>query len=914
MSRRRRSVAARRALSFILLALLVGALATVQPAPVGSRVAADPARAEDAAGGSAVTARGRNLGPDDVVPGTAPADFSALEVTVSQTKDLVNQAVVVTWEGATPTPRQRQLGVDYLQVMQCWGDPEAADDPLGLRFRETCQFGTKLGAPAMPNQNIGDLTSINAGTREIQVEVAGYPPRDPGETLPEGARMVPFWPVSCQPVRPDCGQPRTPDGSPANPLPTIRDPKTGGQREAYPEETLARHFTSAVTNEYPYALTSGDGTGRIAFEVQNATRAPDLGCGASYQDSAGREQPSRPCWLVIVPRGHVHPYTGADVSVVGGVHGSPLTPALWQHRIVVPLGFEPIGDVCPLDRAERITAGTELVAEAATSWRPALCTAAGGPSVSYSPVGDFDAARQVLAPMETAPGLVYSAEPVPTTDADPALVHAPVTLSGVVIAINIDVNLDPLTRHDPEIEKLRGLGLDDVKLTPRLVAKLLTQSYRRDVPGNGGPPQNPGSLRDDPEFLDLNPVFRSWDIRPGFTLQGLMMPNGSSVAARTLWRWVLADPVAAAWLRGTTDNPAPDEHGMVLNPEYEEVIRGGEPDYFPKVDPTCMSQTYEDRSGNDAEARLCTLDYRPYTGGLGKGAEQTLRADSTGRAYPLDLVNIPVSGVPEFTRVPRDQLGVRFAMSVTDSASAARYGLFTAQLCRATYHTAEDRYAASDCRAASTEGMRTAAESLAPSEVRDAPVIDPARAWSTPGAYPLSVLTYAVADTTDPADARRDYATLLRYIAGPGQQPGFARGQLPEGYVALSDALRARARAAADQLERARPPASPTPGATTAPPVANPPPAVIPPQPAATTGAAPLPVGVPSPGAVPSPGNTAPSPPPSTDLAVRASQGSPLGTIRYLLAGILAIGLIGGVAGPILRRYGVRYLPTETDE
>ncbi|WP_433530883.1 hypothetical protein ACQPYA_01740 [Micromonospora sp. CA-263727] len=910
MSRSRTRAATRRALSVTVLALLLGILATLQPAAVGSRIGADPARAEQAAGGSAVTVKGRNLGPDEVIPGTAPADFSSFEVTVSQTKDLANQAVVVTWKGATPTPRLRQLGVDYLQLMQCWGDPNAADDPLGLRFRETCQFGTKLATPVMPNQNVGDLTSINAGSREIEgLGIAGYPERDPGETLPEGARSVPFWPVSCQPVSGSCEQPRTADGSPGNPFPMIKDPRRPDEREAYSEETLAQYFSPAVTNEYPYALTAGDGTGRIAFEVQNAMRAPDLGCGAPYLDSAGREQPSRPCSLVIVPRGHLHPYTSEDVSVSGGVHGSPLTPALWQHRIVVPLEFEPIGNVCPLDRPERITAGTELAAEAATSWRPALCTAAGGASVSYSPVGDFEAARQLLAPYETAPGLVYSAEPVSTTDTDPAVVHAPATLSGVVIAINIDVNLG-VDRRDAETEKLRGLGLHDLKLTPRLVAKLLTQSYRRDVPGGAGPEKNPGSIRNDPEFLDLNPVFRSWEDRPSATLQGLMMPNGSSVAARTLWQWVLADPDAAAWLKGTEEKPAPDEHGMVVNPAYAEALRSGAPDYFPKAESHCVVEPWE-REDRTGEANLCTLDYRPYTQGLGKGAEQTLRADIGGRASPLDLINVPLSGVPEFTKVPRDQVGTRFAMSVTDSASAARYGLFTAQLCRATYQAATGRYAASDCRGASTEGMQAAAEVAVPSEVRDVPVIDPGKAWSTSGAYPLSILTYAVADLTDPADARRDYAILLRYIAGAGQQSGFARGQLPEGYVPLSEALRARTRAAADQLERARPSATPTPGATAPPAAGNSPP---PGAPVATTGAALPPAGVPSPGAVPSPANTAPSPQAPTDLAVRASQGSPLGNIRYLLVGILAVGLIGGVAGPILRRYGVRYLSVESDE
>lgn len=59
-----------------------------------------------------------------------------------------------------------------------------------------------------------------------------------------------------------------------------------------------------------------------------------------------------------------------------------------------------------------------------------------------------------------------------------------------------------------------------------------------------------------------------------------------------------------------------------------------------------------------------------------------------------------------------------------------------------------------------------------------------------PGSYPLTALSYAVtAPSTLDAAAGNDYAALLRYAVGPGQQPGTAPGQLPLGMVPLPDAL-----------------------------------------------------------------------------------------------------------------------------
>ncbi|BCB79227.1 hypothetical protein Pflav_056370 [Phytohabitans flavus] len=686
--------------------------------------------------------------------------------------------------------------------MQCWGNPAAMD------FRETCAFGMDLDKPTLIGAG-GTESSAEAGRRSIfKGDGVVYPVRDPDETptktgVREDARMVPFKSVTGESSR---------DGSAAEPFGKVPDPSLG-TRDELDYDVMTRYFSKDSTNEYPYALTAADGTGRATFEVQNDRLSPNLGCGAQYRAPDGVLGP-RPCSLVIVPRGFHNPYNGDDVDATEkAVHGSPFTPALWKHRIVVPLDFAPVEGGCSLDKAERRTAGTEAVAEAVTSWQPVLC-AGNGPIFGYSAISDFEAATQVTSPLEGAPGLVYSGDPV--VSSNPPVVHAPVTLASTVVAINIDYNiinpLDVSGQPPPEeIQRLHGLALTDLKLTPRLLAKLLTQSYPRDgIPGEN-PDQtagNPNSIRYDPEFLTLNPVFKDWPRSETATLAGLMVAVGSSTAAREVWQWILSDPEAKAWIQGKK----PDENGMWVNPAYKDLFASA-PETFPKADPDCYKERrFVPIQGVDVDFLLCALDQWPYMGSMSEAALQTLRAQTKGKGVPLLPLLPPAQDLTEccrFSDLPRKSAGSRFIMSVTDSASAAKYGLFTAQLCKPKRDAAGTLLPPDDCRTATREGMSAAAATAVASQVDGVKVVDPVKAWATPGAYPLTSVTYAIADTSEAADARREYAKLLRYAAGSGQDPGEAWGQLPQGYVPLPASFREQTMIAASQLENWVNPTSP---------------------------------------------------------------------------------------------------------
>src|SRR5205823_12640306 len=111
------------------------------------------------AAGSAVTVHGTG-------------EFASLAVTVGQTKDLVDQRVHLSWTGGAPTVfKGSEFAADFLQFMQCWGDPVTGPD------RTQCEYGV-----------LNDARNASAGpdTRRLDTQ---YPPATPD---PIAAADVPF--------------------------------------------------------------------------------------------------------------------------------------------------------------------------------------------------------------------------------------------------------------------------------------------------------------------------------------------------------------------------------------------------------------------------------------------------------------------------------------------------------------------------------------------------------------------------------------------------------------------------------------------------------------------------------------------------------------------------------------------------
>jgi hypothetical protein len=220
--------------------------------------------------------------------------------------------------------------------------------------------------------------------------------------------------------------------------------------------------------------------------------------------------------------------------------------------LVVPLASR--RSASPADRPARARViGHENVVEAVNSWQPALC-ADGGPVYSFAQVPDAVARRQALGdargPVRHHPAA--AAEEVP---GGRAASYAPVALGGLTVAFNIESQSAFSARA--EVKARDGQRITELNLTPRLVAKLLTQSYRSGAanPDRPGIEKNPLDLTRDPEFLRANPPSPSC---ASSASRRSSCPPACPTASGLVFQWLLADAEAKAFLAGTPD---PGRHG-----------------------------------------------------------------------------------------------------------------------------------------------------------------------------------------------------------------------------------------------------------------------------------------------------------------------------------------------------------------
>ncbi|MFC1403803.1 MULTISPECIES: hypothetical protein [Streptacidiphilus] len=817
----------------------VAASAAAVKAVTGSSKAVSPA-AVSSAEGSAVT-----------VTGSGP--FAGLAVTVAQTVDLVDQVVQVTWTGGKPTqPNPTTFATDYLELMECWGDAATGPD------RTQCEYGADRGDSrggdyvASRQLNYGNLVDPAEPLKQTKPNVNVYTPFTSWKGVTESGADSQF-------------------------------------------------FDAGTTNEVPFAPTRANGTGQVFFETMTGMEAAGLGCGEVDANQKTTPTEGRQCWLVVVPRGETEVDGNPPSGNSGKLESSPLSTSNWAHRLVVPLHFAPLGLNCPIGANEQLTFGSELVEEAIVRWQPVLCRKTTS-IFGYTPNTD-NSARQALT-AGTDPGLEYITDPVPVdsvkTGATP--VYAPLTLSGVTIAF--DVQSQSYSGTPAATRLLDGQRIPQIKLTPRLVAKLLTQSYRYAVNYQATDVQsNPLDLTSDPDFLALNPAFA--DLYFPSRIPDMLVPEGQSDTARHLWAWVLADPDARAFLSGTKD-----PWGMVVNPNYTLDTLNLPRDDFPKKDPFCQ------QFPNDPDKRpaWCTQDAHPYALDLHDAARSASRGDTLSKSI-WDATATPPQlkkGNPE----PQGQIGI---LAVTDTATAARYGLDTAELLNGN----------GEYVAPTADSLLAGAAAM--TEVPGTGVLTESPTTKAAGAYPLTMVSYAATvPTLLQPDEGAAYASLIRFAVGDGQTPGVAPGQLGDGYVPLPESLRTTALAAAQTIVDDTPKTTAGSSPSSAPSTGK--------AHASATAGSGGSSGGGSTGGSGTGGSTggsgskgaggsggtgsggsggstgAPSPSPSHSTVVLAPSATPVvtlartartdaGAFHYLLLGLLAAGAAAALAGPLLPRY-----------
>jgi len=764
--------------------LAVGVIVSTLLGAGGAVIHADPAQAatDDELTSSAVT-----LTNNDDALVSAGAPFPDLEVTISQTKDLVSQGIRVSWTGGRPSERPSTTvgGTNFLQIAQCWGE-----DPLnpGHPDRRTCQYGGTLGAGTYRDGPTEEADVAPQDLKYTHVSSDFFAPTYTG---------IPFVAVNSAGIVDEQTAPS--DRVLTNVTTDENGTVTQKSGADYVDLNTNQFFTAYTTNEVKWAGAGADGSGSVPFEVQTNMQTTALGCGTPIAHSDGTVT-GQPCWLVVIPRGQGD--NGAAEIVRSGLWWDA-----WEHHVAVKLEFKPLGVRCEIGSAELQLAGSELLANAIASWQPELCAGENGAPFVLSTSNEADALVRASGTEPSPLAFTSRALDVERVGGGPdPLTYAPVALSGVVISFSID--RQPHPQNASEEEKARsGLPMTDLKLTPRLLAKLLTASYRDSLPdgadvshlgyeSSAEPGNNPRTIVQDKEFQAINDPEWANQIIVGASVADALMPSGRSDLAYRVWEYVLSDAEAKAWLNGQ-----PDENGMIVNPWYSTNAAKNPTgfglelplDSFPKADPAEKPDTtISDPFSGTGPINLVT--WRPYTRGFAEGAYQALRGDGLILGA-WDKVSVP----PKFGKSVRELFGSQKVIAVSTAPASELFQTAVASLRNpAGQYVTPTR----ESLAAAAAAMRST--TTQPKIMEYLFAGDSVKAATT--SYPLTMPVYAALNPKqEDADLRAAYADLIRFAVEDGQVPGTDIGELPPGYAPLPQAWVAQATIAADTIQRGGP-------------------------------------------------------------------------------------------------------------
>lgn len=124
-----------------------------------------------------------------------------------------------------------------------------------------------------------------------------------------------------------------------------------------------------------------------------------------------------------------------------------------------------------------------------TSWQAALCPT--GKVFGYTELGEPDTRARLTS--DGSSGLAFTTRALGadtgTTAPTDSTVYAPTALSGTVIGFTIERR--PKAGASDATRRLAGTKVESIDLTPRLVAKLLTESYRNSPGERSSAPPSP---------------------------------------------------------------------------------------------------------------------------------------------------------------------------------------------------------------------------------------------------------------------------------------------------------------------------------------------------------------------------------------------------------------------------------------
>ncbi len=505
-----------------------------------------------------------------------------------------------------------------------------------------------------------------------------------------------------------------------------------------------------------YATTAPNGTGELDIQILTVEENQFLGCSVHHA-----------CSLVIVPAQggntlsspvdcHDHSLDAGGTDLGQFAFNSQTGSCSWNDRIVVPLRFAPAPTNCPIKKAAFTVLGSPMLARAMDQWRAALCASAAPLSITYN---SALTEPEAIADVPTGLGdVALTTRPAPSrTIGGKTYTYAPVAVSAVAIAYWVD---NPVT----------GRPVTDLKLDPRLVAKLITQSYdfENEGCGHGPPPKhigcdgavdgNPFSLFDDPEFKKLNPTIKA-PVGNGAAFQVPTVESGHSDMTWDVTSWMAASKAASSFMAGQFD-----PWGMHLNTDYLGFKIPN--DSFTSQDPyPVIAHQYSPVFPLSMVASYQAENWEPGT---------DWETDQSGN-FPKDPIEVP---------------GERALFAILDEADAAAFDFPTARLLND-----KGRYVAP------TDSSMAAALTSMVTDQSNKITQSPDFASQKANAYPLTMVIYAMVPTSGVSKVKASaIARFLDFVAGTGQQPGVQPGNLAPGYLPLPANLRAETLRAATEV------------------------------------------------------------------------------------------------------------------
>ena len=731
-------------------------------------------------------------------------------VSVDKTADLRDQVLHVTWAGLHPSLNKdvyegkNQLtdpwvfdqagepldtsplseGKDpatalrTVAVLQCWGANPKRDNCLTLT-RPTGVASGFFWANPVP----------------YELWVAANPGVDP-ERYPESASVWDGRESQAEVDRLGLDPRRS------NRSQTLNFPFTSRSGRVYPNGDAPdiSGYGDLATDNRRNGITGPDGAGSVDIEVYTKESAPSLGCDAAHA-----------CSLVVVPLDLMTRVWGPQPEATQYFKDNPALDGIgsaensfgllsmepsryfsasnWARRIVFPLGFVDDGGACPLGGEQVQSAGNEQTVEVITAWQRPLCSGK-----------DAGAGQLALSLNHSVQSDVQAAGAFARGSTDLAVVHS--------------ASLDGAARRGPELAPIAASGVafvwndarvpsdTQVNLTPRLVAKLLTQSYGS-ASWDPNTPTAAGNVATDPDFLHSNPAIldevTGLAQTPLESIESPILVSHESSAIRQLWDWVLADPDAAAWVNG-----AQDPWGMTINSTWRGYDGS---DKFELRDSAICTAEADPEGGGACGLTLSDLSFQAEFKKVYKDIPVHILTskvveDQDGAARRVlrgSETQTPVFGTtsPDFStpitygwkkRDPNPQ-GYQRELAFSNSATASRYRLRTVAL-----QNSSGKFVQPD-----VTGLVHA---------MNAAVQDPKTgAWSVPVtvadplAYPVTDISHAeVATTGMESTVAAKVATVLDWASGRGQLLGPEAGSLPPGYVPLPAKMQDQTKRIADDV------------------------------------------------------------------------------------------------------------------